>query len=94
MLNDLRYAARLLLKSKGWTAMVVLSVALGIGANTALFSAVNGLALRTVPVEDPSSLVRTMTAAILVMTGVSALAGYLPARRASAIEPMAALRQE
>ena len=58
MLNDLKYAARLLLKSKGWTAIVVLSLALGIGANTALFSAVNGLALRTVPVEDPSSLVR------------------------------------
>ncbi len=58
MLNDLRYAARILLRSKGWTAMVVLSLALGIGANTALFSAVNGLALRTVPVEEPDSLVR------------------------------------
>src|SRR5262245_46015240 len=58
MLRDLRYAARLLLRSKGWTAMVVLSLALGIGANTALFSAVNGLALRTLPVDDPGSLVR------------------------------------
>ena len=38
--------------------MVVLSLALGIGANTALFSAVNGLALRTLPVDDPGSLVR------------------------------------
>ena len=60
MLNDLRYAARLLLKSKGWTALVVLSLALGIGANTALFSAVNGLALRTLPVDDPRSLVRLL----------------------------------
>ena len=58
MLKDLKYAARLLLRSKGWTAMVVLSLALGIGANTALFSAVNGLALRTLPVDDPGSLVR------------------------------------
>ena len=38
--------------------MVVLSLALGIGANTALFSAVNGLALRALPVDDPGSLVR------------------------------------
>ena len=58
MLKDLRYSARLLMRSKGWTAMVVLSLALGIGANTALFSAVNGLALRTLPVGDPGSLVR------------------------------------
>jgi predicted permease len=58
MLKDLKYAARLLWRSKAWTAMVVLSLALGIGANTALFSAVNGLALRTLPVDDPGSLVR------------------------------------
>ena len=58
MLKDLRYAVRLLMRSKDWTAMVVLSLALGIGANTALFSAVNGLALRTLPVGDPGSLVR------------------------------------
>jgi predicted permease len=58
MLKDIQFATRLLLRSKGWTAMVVLSLALGIGANTALFSAVNGLALRTLPVDDPQSLVR------------------------------------
>src|SRR5438105_1588787 len=58
MLNDLRHAIRLLFQAKGWTAVVVLSLALGIGANTALFSAVNGLLLRTVPVRDPGSLVR------------------------------------
>ena len=58
MLNDLRHGARTLLNDKGWTAVVVLSLALGIGANTALFSAVNGLFLRTLPVRDPDALVR------------------------------------
>ena len=41
MLNDLRYASRVLLQAKGWTAVVVLSLAMGIGASTALFSAVD-----------------------------------------------------
>jgi predicted permease len=58
MLNDLRHALRMLLRAKAWTAIVVLSLALGIGANTALFSAVNGLLLTTIPVSDPDTLVR------------------------------------
>ena len=58
MLQDLRYAARVLLHGKAWSAMVVLSLALGIGANTALFSATNGLLLRKVPIDDPDALVR------------------------------------
>lgn len=58
MLKDLRHGARTLLRDKGWTAVVVLSLALGIGANTALFSAVNGLFLRKLPVRDSDTLVR------------------------------------
>ena len=58
MLRDLRYAFRVLLQAKGWTAVVLVSLALGIGANTALFSAVNGLLLQTIPVADPEGLVR------------------------------------
>ena len=58
MLRDLRLAARMLLQAKGWTAVVVVSLALGIGANTALFSAINGLLIRKLPVRDPDSLVR------------------------------------
>src|SRR5207302_446589 len=58
MLNDLRHGVRQLLHTKGWTAVVVLSLGLGIGANTALFSAVNGLYLRKLPVSDPDTLVR------------------------------------
>ena len=58
MLKDLRHAVRMLLQAKGWTAVVVLSLALGIGANTALFSAVNGLLLTQVNVREPDTLVR------------------------------------
>ena len=58
MLKDLRHGVRVLLQAKGWTTVVVLSLALGIGANTALFSAVNGLLLKTVTVRDPDTLVR------------------------------------
>ena len=42
MLQDLKQAVRMLLQTKGWTAVVLLSLALGIGANTALFTGVNG----------------------------------------------------
>ena len=58
MLKDLIHAARMLRQSKGWTIVVLLSLALGIGANTALFTAVNGVLLQTVSVPDPGSLVR------------------------------------
>src|SRR5262245_44487275 len=58
MLKDLRHAVRMLLRAKGWTAVVVISLALGIGANTALFSAVNGLLLTSLPVTEPETLVR------------------------------------
>jgi len=57
MLQDLKQAARLLLRTKAWTAVVLVSLALGIGANTALFTAVNGLLLQTIPVPDPENLV-------------------------------------
>jgi predicted permease len=58
MLKDLQHAIRMLLGARGWTAVVVISLALGIGANTALFSAINALLLTKIPVTDPDTLVR------------------------------------
>lgn len=58
LLRDLRVAIRVLLRTKSWTLIVLVSLALGIGANTALFTAVNGLLLQTVRVNEPERLVR------------------------------------
>jgi predicted permease len=58
MLKDLRHGLRTLLQAKGWTTVVVLSLALGIGANAALFSVVDAMLLTKIPVRDPDSLVR------------------------------------
>src|SRR5580693_6125143 len=54
--QDVRYAARVLAKNPGFAAVVVFSLALGIGANTAVFSAMNTLLLRALPYEHPETL--------------------------------------
>jgi putative ABC transport system permease protein len=54
--QDLKYAARLLKRDKGFAAAAILSLALGIGANTAIFQLLDAVRLRTLPVEDPQEL--------------------------------------
>lgn len=57
ILRDLRYSLRLLLKSPAFTAVAIISIALGIGANTTVFSVINAVLLRSLPYKDPSSLI-------------------------------------
>src|SRR5271165_5777442 len=61
MWQDIRYAVRMLIKNPGFSAIAILSLALGVGANTTIFTIVNGMLLHPLPVKDISRLVEVDT---------------------------------
>ncbi len=112
---DLSYALRTLRRAPGFAVVAVLTLALGIGANTASFSLLEQVVLRRRAVRSPDELVqldgpspfrgrtdldrafsfpmyRDLRESTKAFVGL--LAGYLPARRAAATEPLLALRAE
>ncbi|PYV81483.1 MAG: ABC transporter permease, partial [Acidobacteria bacterium] len=70
MLNDFRYAFRMLLKSPGFTGVAVLTLGLGIGANTAIFSLIDAVMLKMLPVQNAEQLVLLNWASPKWATGI------------------------
>ena len=63
LFEDLKYALRSLYKSPGFSATAILAMAIGIGANTAMFSLVNAILLRSLPFPDPDKIAVLMNTA-------------------------------
>ncbi len=94
-LRDLRFAARSLKKSPGFTIVVLATLALGIGATTAIFSVVNAVLLAPLPFSEPERLVRvyqTLPAQGVFNNGASYLNFSDWAREARSLEGLAAIR--
>ncbi len=78
--KDIQYGARMLLKNRGFTAVAVLSLGLGIGVNSSIFSLVNALLLRPMPVSEPQQLVEVYSSTELFPYSVSSYPDFLDLR--------------
>src|SRR5437867_13310220 len=96
-MNDLKFAFRQLVKNSGFTAVAVLTLALGIGANTAIFSVVNAVLLKALPYREPERIVMLWTDNASLNLGFHELPPAPPdlldwRRQAQSFEQIAAFR--
>lgn len=103
-MQNLRYAFRVLAKQPLFTAIVSLTFALGVGANTAVFSVLNAMLLRPLPFREPQTRLfqsllfgvgaTDLPTLIAVTVILGAVACLVPARRATLVDPIQAIRTE